>query len=101
MLDYVDNCDTGEIRKYSESIYVNTQTGGFSFYKEGLYLWFQRLERYKSVRRQLIQVLLTMTLFRNQIRIMLGGETDKITLGRTKYNFSTWSNKNIVKYNIF
>ena len=32
---------------------------------------------------------------------MLGGETDKITLGRTKYNFSTWSNKNIVKYNIF
>ena len=46
------------------------------------------------------RLLLPMILVRNQKINILGGETDKITFGRIKYKFRTWSNKNTVKYNI-
>ena len=46
------------------------------------------------------RLLLSMILVRNQIRNMLGGETYKITPGRSKYKFRISRNKNNVKYNI-
>jgi hypothetical protein len=38
--------------------------------------------------------LLLITLVRNQIKNILGGETGKITFGRIKYKFRTSDNKN-------
>jgi len=38
--------------------------------------------------------MLPMSLIWNQIRYMLGGERDKITLGKIKYKFGTSRNKN-------